>query len=103
VSDLTKSLISNSSDLKILPISKPKKNLPEFKKTLSEKQNNLVHTHVNFCNKTLKQYPDIFYVFNNKNIDYYRITDKASCPLCKLDHDDKKCIESRYETGESEI
>src|ERR1700752_1616390 len=51
-SDLTKSLISNSSDSKVPPISKPKEDLPESKKTLSEKQNNPVHTHANFRNKT---------------------------------------------------
>ncbi|CAG8794721.1 10398_t:CDS:2, partial [Gigaspora rosea] len=82
---------------------KIKEDLPESKKTLSEKQNNPVHTHANFRHKTLEQYPDIFYEFNDENIDYYGITDGASCPLCKLDHDDEEGIEGRYETGGSEI
>ncbi|CAG8638120.1 16568_t:CDS:2 [Cetraspora pellucida] len=82
---------------------KIKEDLPESKKTLSEKQNNPVHIYANFCNKTLEQYPDIFYEFNKENIDYYKITDEASCPLCKLDHDDEEGIEGRYETRRSKI
>ncbi|CAG8803481.1 5740_t:CDS:2, partial [Racocetra fulgida] len=53
------------------------------------------HTHANFRHKTLEQYPDIFYEFNDENIDYYGITDGASCPLCKLDHDDEEGIEAK--------
>ncbi|CAG8772050.1 13068_t:CDS:2, partial [Gigaspora rosea] len=87
ISELTNVQIQNIID---------HEDLLESKKTLSEKQNNPVHTHANFRNKTLEQYPDIFYKFNNENIDYYRITDRASCPLCKLDYDDEKGIEGRY-------
>ena len=40
---------------------------------------------------------------SSEHFDYYGITDKTSCenyicPLCKLDHDNKK-IEGRYKAG----
>ncbi|CAG8779044.1 16251_t:CDS:2, partial [Cetraspora pellucida] len=34
---------------------------------------------------------------SNKNDDYYRITDKSLCSLCKLDNDDDNGIRGRYE------
>ncbi|CAG8556676.1 17037_t:CDS:2, partial [Acaulospora colombiana] len=40
--------------------------------------------------KVLDQYPDIFYEFNDENIDYYGISDEAPCPLCKFDHYDEE-------------
>ncbi|RHZ45881.1 hypothetical protein Glove_645g52 [Diversispora epigaea] len=66
---------------------------PPETKTL---QNNPVYTHAYFRRKVLDQYPDIFYEFNDENIDYYGITDEASCPLCKLDHDDEEGIKGEY-------
>jgi len=99
VSDLTKTLISNSSDSKVPPISKPKEDLPESKKTLSEKQNNPVHTHANFRNKTLEQYPDIFYEYSNEGVDYYGINSESLCPICKLNHEDGEGVEGNYEAG----
>ncbi|RHZ84149.1 hypothetical protein Glove_85g69 [Diversispora epigaea] len=72
---------------------------PPKTKTLPEKQNNPVHTHANFHNKTLEQYPDIFYEYSNEDVDYYGITAESLCPICKLNHKDKEGIEGNYETG----
>ncbi|CAG8618552.1 7807_t:CDS:2 [Ambispora gerdemannii] len=66
------------------------------KKTPSKKQINRKNNHTDFRKKTLEQYPDIFYEFNDENIDYYRITDETLCPLCKLDHDDEEGIKGEY-------
>ncbi|CAG8793086.1 13179_t:CDS:2, partial [Racocetra fulgida] len=41
-----------------------------------------IHGRVSFRRKVLDQYPDIFYEFNDENIDYYGITDETLCPLC---------------------
>ncbi|CAG8618974.1 999_t:CDS:2 [Diversispora eburnea] len=49
-----------------------------------------------FHRKVLDQYPNIFYEFNDENINYYGISDEASCPLCKLDHDDEEGIKGEY-------
>ncbi|RHZ81428.1 hypothetical protein Glove_120g44 [Diversispora epigaea] len=95
VSDLTKSLISNSSDSKVSPISKFKENLPKIKKTLSEKQNNPVHTYTNFRNKTLDQYLDLYYEYRSKkNIDYYGVNAKSPYPICKLNHEEENDLKS---------
>ncbi|CAJ0852154.1 5888_t:CDS:2, partial [Entrophospora sp. SA101] len=97
---------SNSED----KISEKVKSLPEEEvsisqpKTLPEKQNNPTHlmtapgkdNHISFRRKVLDQYPDIFYEFNDENIDYYGIGDDASCPLCKLDHDGEEGIKGEY-------
>ncbi|PKC62582.1 hypothetical protein RhiirA1_464957 [Rhizophagus irregularis] len=37
--------------------------------------------------------------FSSENFNYYGITDKTSCPLCKLGHDDNESIEGRYKAG----
>ncbi|RIB10733.1 hypothetical protein C2G38_2250582 [Gigaspora rosea] len=55
-----------------------------------------IHGRVSFRRKVLDQYPDIFYEFNDENIDYYGITDETLCPLCKLDHDDEEGIKGEY-------
>ena len=50
----------------------------------------------------LNQYPTLYREFSSENFDYYGITDETSydpkrtCPLCSLDHDEEKSIESRY-------
>ncbi|RGB23174.1 hypothetical protein C1646_774901 [Rhizophagus diaphanus] len=49
--------------------------------------------------ETLDQYPNLYREFSSENFDYYGITDKTSCPLCKLKHDDEKSIESTYKIG----
>jgi hypothetical protein len=55
------------------------------------------YDHAYFRNKALDQYPNLYREFSSENVDYYGITDKTSCPLCKLDHDDEEGIEGRYE------
>ena len=52
-----------------------------------------------FHNKTLDQYSNLYREFSSENFDYYGVTDKTLCPLCKLDHDDEESIEGRYKTG----
>src|SRR6266498_2597627 len=47
---------------------------------------NLTYDQSYFRNKTLDQYPSLYREFSSENFDYYGITDKISCPLCKLDH-----------------
>ncbi|PKK65487.1 hypothetical protein RhiirC2_786092 [Rhizophagus irregularis] len=36
---------------------------------------------------------------SSKNFDYYNIANKISYPLCSLDYDDEKSIESKYKAG----
>jgi hypothetical protein len=60
-------------------------------------QSNPSYDRTYFRNKTLDQYPNLYREFSSENFNYYGITDKTSCPLCKLDHDDEKGIEGRYE------
>ena len=57
----------------------------------------LTYDRAYFCNKALDQYSNLYREFSNENVDYYGITDEISCPLCKLDHDNEKDIEGRYE------
>ena len=54
--------------------------------------------HSYFRNKILDQYPNLFKEGSNENFDYYGITEKTSCPLCELGHNDEK-IEGRYKAG----
>ncbi|CAB4483799.1 unnamed protein product [Rhizophagus irregularis] len=61
--------------------------------------NSLIYDHTDFCNKTLDQYPNLYKEYSSENFDYYGITDKTLCPLCKLGHDDEESIEDRYKTG----
>ncbi|RIA91570.1 hypothetical protein C1645_805122 [Glomus cerebriforme] len=42
---------------------------------------------------TLDYYPNLYKEFSSENFDYYGITDKTLCPLCKLDHGDEESIE----------
>jgi len=49
-----------------------------------------------FRNKTLDQYSSLYRECSSKNFNYYRITNDTLCPLCKLGHDNKESIESRY-------
>ena len=51
-----------------------------------------------FHNKILDQYPNLYREYSSEDFDYYGITDKTLCPLCKLGHDDEESIESRYKT-----
>jgi hypothetical protein len=51
-----------------------------------------------FRSKTLDQYFNLYKEFSSENFDYYGITSKILCLLCKLDYDDKE-IESRYKAG----
>ncbi|RHZ85026.1 hypothetical protein Glove_73g8 [Diversispora epigaea] len=89
--------ISNSEG----KISEKVESLPETKVSIPPtfKPNNPVHTHANFRNKTLEQYPDLYWEGSDENDDYYGIIDESLCPLCKLDHDDDDGIEGRYEIG----
>ena len=49
-----------------------------------------------FRSKTLDQYPNLYRKYSSEKFDYYGITDEASCPLCKLDHNDEENLEGRY-------
>ncbi|CAG8469119.1 16707_t:CDS:2 [Racocetra fulgida] len=75
--------LSNSNDLEVSasPIS----------------PSNPTRNHVYFCNKILKQYPNLCQEGSDGNDNYYGITDKSLYPLCKLDHNDENGIEGRYE------
>ena len=67
--------------------------------SVSIPRTNLTYDRSYFRNKTLDQYPNLYREFSSENFDYYGITDKTSCPLCKLDHGDEESIEGRYKTG----
>ncbi|CAG8619235.1 8809_t:CDS:2 [Cetraspora pellucida] len=71
---------------------------PPKTKTLPRKQINPTHDRTYFCNKTLKQYPNLYRDGSSENEDYYGITDESLCPLCKLNHDEDG-IEGRYKVG----
>ncbi len=45
---------------------------------------------------TLDQYSTLYREFSSKNFDYYGITDKTSCLLYELGHNDDKSIEGKY-------
>ncbi|CAG8714270.1 16178_t:CDS:2, partial [Racocetra fulgida] len=60
---------------------------------------NSTRDHIYFHNKILKQYPNLCQEGSDGNDDYYGITDKSLCSLCKLDHNDENGIEGRYEIG----
>ena len=62
----------------------------------SSSQSKLTYDRSYFRNKILDQYPTLYREFSSENFDYYRITDKTSCSLCKLDHDNEESIEGRY-------
>ncbi|RHZ62240.1 hypothetical protein Glove_341g80 [Diversispora epigaea] len=47
---------------------------------------NTVHNHAYFCNKTLKQYSNLYWKDIEENNNYYGITDESLCLLCKLNH-----------------
>ncbi len=66
---------------------------------LSSPQSNPTYDRTYFRNKTLDQYPNLYREYSNEDFDYYGITNKTLCPLCKLGHDDKESIEGRYKTG----
>ncbi|GBB89614.1 hypothetical protein RclHR1_16350004 [Rhizophagus clarus] len=51
------------------------------------------HDRSYFRNKTLDQYPTLYREYSSEDFDYYGITDKTLCPLCKLGHDDEESIE----------
>ncbi|RHZ76160.1 hypothetical protein Glove_202g57 [Diversispora epigaea] len=58
---------------------------------------NPVHAHANFHNKTLEQYPDLYYKYRSKkNINYYRVNAELPCPICKLNHKDKDSVNGEY-------
>ncbi|RHZ53802.1 hypothetical protein Glove_437g26 [Diversispora epigaea] len=77
-------------------LSEKDKSLPETKVSTPF---NPVHAHANFCNKTLEQYPDIFYEYNNEGVDYYGINAETLCPICKLNHENEEGVEDNYEAG----
>ncbi|CAG8706658.1 6064_t:CDS:2, partial [Cetraspora pellucida] len=60
----------------------------------------LSQTTNSFSLKKLSEikYSNLYKDGNSKNVDYYRITDKTLCPLCKLKHNDED-IEGRYKIG----
>ncbi|CAG8778296.1 18042_t:CDS:1, partial [Racocetra fulgida] len=45
------------------------------------------------------QYPNLCQEDSDGNDNYYGITNKSLCPLCKLDHNDENSIEGKYEIG----
>src|SRR4051794_37629078 len=63
---------------------------------LSAFQSKQIYDRSYFHNKVLDQYPNLYREFSSENFNYYGITDKISCSLCKLDHNDEESIESRY-------
>ncbi|RHZ77552.1 hypothetical protein Glove_176g8 [Diversispora epigaea] len=72
---------------------------PITEKALLEKQNNPIHNHAYFRNKTLLQYSDLYKLFISEKFDRYGIIEGSLCPVCKLDHDDGKSVKGRYEAG----
>ena len=66
---------------------------------LSSPQSNPTYNRTYFRNKTLDQYPNLYREYSSEDFDYYGITDKTLCSLCKLGHDDEESIEGRYKTG----
>ncbi|CAG8540946.1 2106_t:CDS:1, partial [Cetraspora pellucida] len=62
-------------------------------------QSNPTYNQSYFRNKILDQYSNLYREGSDENDDYYEITDKSLCPLCKLDHEDENSIEGRYEIG----
>jgi len=63
---------------------------------LSSPQSNPTYNRTYFHNKTLDQYLNLYREYSSEDFDYYSITDKTLCPLCKLGHDDEESIEGRY-------
>ncbi|PKY53167.1 hypothetical protein RhiirA4_471220 [Rhizophagus irregularis] len=49
--------------------------------------------------KQKQDIPNLCKEFSSENFDYYGITDKTSCLLCSLDHNDEESIEGRYKSG----
>ncbi|RIA98924.1 hypothetical protein C1645_812094 [Glomus cerebriforme] len=49
-----------------------------------------IYDYAYFHNKALDQYFNLYKEFSSENVDYYRITNKTLCPLCKLDHDNEE-------------
>ena len=47
----------------------------------------------------MDQYSNLYREYSSEDFDYYSITDKTLCPLCKLGYDDEESIEGRYKTG----
>ncbi len=66
---------------------------------LSVSQSKPTNDCIYFLNKILDCYPNLYREFSSENFDYYGITDKISCLLCKLDHGDEESIEGKYKTG----
>ena len=60
---------------------------------------NLTYDRSYFHNKTLDQYFNLYREYSSEDFDYYGITDKTLCPLCKLDHDEEESLEGRYKAG----
>ncbi|RHZ66974.1 hypothetical protein Glove_303g118 [Diversispora epigaea] len=67
--------------------------------TKTSTPSNLAYNHADFCNKMAEQYPGLYWKGSDGNDDYYGITDKFLCPLCKLDHYEDYSIKGRYKTG----
>ncbi|RHZ47934.1 hypothetical protein Glove_564g37 [Diversispora epigaea] len=70
--------------------------ISQFKRTLTEKQNNSAYTCVSFCRKVLDHYSDIYYKYNNKGVNYYGINAETLCLIYKLNHEDRKDVEDNY-------
>ena len=47
----------------------------------------------------MDQYSNLYKEFSSENFDYYGITNKKLCSLCKLEHDDEESIENIYKAG----
>ncbi|CAH1770708.1 10186_t:CDS:2, partial [Entrophospora sp. SA101] len=92
ISSETDESITTTSSVPLVHTSNSEDKISEKVESLLEEEDN----HISFCKKVLDQYPNIFYEFNDENIDYYGISDDASCPLCKLDHDGEEGIKGEY-------
>ncbi|RHZ81473.1 hypothetical protein Glove_120g238 [Diversispora epigaea] len=82
---------------------KPSEFLGEKDKSLLETKtstpSNLTHNRVDFRNKMAEQYPGLYWEGSDENDDYYGITNKSLCPLCKLEHYEENSIEGKYKSG----
>ncbi|RHZ69620.1 hypothetical protein Glove_281g10 [Diversispora epigaea] len=72
---------------------------PITEKALPEKQNNPIHDHVYFRNKTLLRYSGLYKTIITEKNDYYGIIEGSLCPMCKQSHEDGKSVKGRYEAG----
>ncbi|PKB98130.1 hypothetical protein RhiirA5_431883 [Rhizophagus irregularis] len=98
--------VNNCSRTRDLPAESNKSGSPDVRiSTPSTSKTNQTNVQVQskptydrsyFRSKILDQYPNLYREFSSENFDYYGITNKTSCPLCSLDHNDEESIKGRY-------